>query len=168
MASNRMMALLALLAVAGYQNRDRLGEMLGRVTGGAAGGRAPGAPGSDPAPNPPQGGLGGILGGLFGGGAGGSNVSGGLGDLIDAMAGRGHRDVADSWVKTGPNRQVDTSELEDSLGEDTLEKLGQQTGLSREELLARLQAVLPTAVDKMTPEGRLPTESEVSAWAAQR
>lgn len=162
MASNRMMALLALLAVAGYQNRDRLGEMLGRVTGGGAG---PGASGSNPAMNSGNGGLGGLLGGLFGGKAGGSNLSGGLGDLIDTMAGRGQRDVADSWVKSGPNRELNTRQLEEALGDDTLQNLIQQTGLSREELLSRLQAILPTAVDKMTPEGRLPTESEVSAWA---
>ena len=46
-----------------------------------------------------------------------------------------------------------------------METLAQQTGLSREELLSRLKAVLPTAVDKMTPEGRLPTEAEAGAWA---
>jgi uncharacterized protein YidB (DUF937 family) len=162
MASNRMMALLALLAVAGYQNRDRLGEMLGRVTGGGAGNRAPGGSGSDAAGNS---GLGGLLGGLLGGKSGGSDLSGGLGDLIDTMAGRGQREVADSWVKTGPNRELDKPKLEEALGADTMEALSKQTGLSRDELLSRLQAVLPTAVDKMTPEGRLPSETEVSAWA---
>ncbi len=34
--------------------------------------------------------------------------------------------------------------------------LEQQTGLSQEELLARLSRELPTAVDKYTPDGRLP------------
>jgi uncharacterized protein YidB (DUF937 family) len=165
MASNRMMALLALLAVAGYQNRDRLGEMLGRVTGAGAGNRVPGAPGTNPAGNTGNGGLGGLLGDLFEGKVGGSSVSGGLGDLIDTMSGRGQRDVADSWVKTGPNRQLDAGQLEEALGADTLETLTKQTGLSREELLSRLQTVLPTAVDKMTPEGRLPTDTEVNSWA---
>jgi uncharacterized protein YidB (DUF937 family) len=165
MASNRMMALLALLAVAGYQNRDRLGEMLGRVTGGGSGSRVPG---SDPTTNSTSGGLGDLLGGLFGGNVGGEGVSGGLGDLIERMSGKGHGDVANSWVQRGPNRDLDRSQLEEALGTDTLETLGQQTGLSREDLLSRLQQVLPTAVDKMTPEGRLPTDSEVSGWAAQR
>ena len=39
-----------------------------------------------------------------------------------------------------------------------------QTGLTREELLARLKSVLPEAVDKLTPQGRLPTEEETSQW----
>ena len=81
------------------------------------------------------------------------------------MSGSGHRDIADSWVQRGPNREPDARQLEEALGEDTLDQLGKQTGLSREDLLSRLRAVLPTAVDKMTPEGRLPTESEVNAWA---
>jgi uncharacterized protein YidB (DUF937 family) len=43
-----------------------------------------------------------------------------------------------------------------------LATLSQQTGLSREELLARLSKNLPDAVDKYTPEGRLPTEADYS------
>ena len=43
-----------------------------------------------------------------------------------------------------------------------LNQLTQHTGLSREELLSRLTRELPQAVDKMTPEGRLPTEQEAS------
>jgi uncharacterized protein YidB (DUF937 family) len=153
-----MLALLGLLAVAGYQNRDRLGEMLGRVTGGGTGSRQPGDRAS-------SGGLGDLLGGLLGGSAAGRDLTGGLSDLRETMAGRGHRDAADSWVQTGPNRELDSGQLEEALGPDTMEALGKQTGLSREELLSRLQKVLPTAVDKMTPEGRLPTEAEVNSWA---
>ena len=37
--------------------------------------------------------------------------------------------------------------------------LAKQTGLSRNELLARLSRELPDAVDKYTPQGRLPTEA---------
>jgi uncharacterized protein YidB (DUF937 family) len=40
--------------------------------------------------------------------------------------------------------------------------LARQTGLSRDELLARLSRVLPDAVDKYTPQGRLPTEADFS------
>ena len=43
-----------------------------------------------------------------------------------------------------------------NVGQDVLTALVQQTGLSQEELLARLSRELPTAVDKYTPEGRLP------------
>jgi uncharacterized protein YidB (DUF937 family) len=159
MASSRMTALLALLAVAGYQNRDKLGEILGNITG-----RKPGSPGASPSG---AGGLGGLLGGLLGGAGGGlagGGLAGGLGDLIDNFTKSGHGEAAKSWVQTGPNKNVEPGELEEALGSDTIGQLTAQTGLSREELLSRLKSVLPTAVDRLTPAGRLPTESEAAEW----
>lgn len=148
-----MMALLGLLAVAGYQNRDKLAEVLGGAKS------EPGGPGQ----NAQQGGQGGVLGklgGLLGGASAGSVLSGGLGDLIDRFKQSGHGQVADSWVKTGPNQQLAPQQLEQAIGPDVLNTLSQQTGLSREELLSRLTRELPDAVDKFTPNGRLPTEDE--------
>lgn len=54
------------------------------------------------------------------------------------------------------------SELERVLGEEKIAWLTQQTGLSREELLAGLSRELPHAVDKLTPDGRIPTEQEAT------
>jgi uncharacterized protein YidB (DUF937 family) len=150
-----MTALLALLAVAGYQNRDKLGEMLGRVTGQSPGDLSQ-------ARSPASGGVGGLLGNLFGGG--GPGMAGGLGELIQSITGNGHGEVANSWVQRGPNKELNETQLEQALGSDTIDQLTSQTGLSRDELLSRLRSVLPTAVDKLTPEGRLPTEAETGQW----
>lgn len=170
MASRNMTALLALLAVAGWQNRDRLGELLGRATGqnptppssgtNPSSGTSPGAG----APGSSAGGLGGLLGGLLGGGAA-QGLSGGLGDLLNSFTGSGQGEVANSWVQTGPNKQIDEPQLANALGSDTLDQLAKETGLSRDELLSRLKTVLPTAVDQLTPQGRLPTEQETSNWS---
>lgn len=165
MASRNMTALLAMLALAGWQNRDRIAQWLGGMaTGQKPDGPSTGAGSGARTASSDAGGLGGLLGGVLGGGASGKEVSGGLGELMDSFTGRGHGEVADSWVKTGPNKEVDEPELADALGSDTLEQLANQTGLSREELLSRLKSVLPTAVDKLTPQGRLPTEEETSQW----
>lgn len=148
-----MVALLGLLAVAGYQNRDKIAEVMG--------GRQQEPDGrSDPSDPPSQGGLLGKLGGLFGGASAGSALSGGLRDLVDRFKQNGQGPAADSWVGTGPNQQLRTDQLEQAIGPDALNTLLAQTGLSREELLSRLTQVLPTAVDKLTPAGRLPTEHE--------
>jgi uncharacterized protein YidB (DUF937 family) len=141
-----MTALLGLLAVAGYQNRDKLAELLGGKQG--ASGTATG-----------QSGLGGLLGQLSGGlGAGGVGglLSGGLGELVERFKQSGQADKVDSWVSTGPNQQIAPSQVEQAIGPDVLETLSKQTGLSREEILARLSRELPDAVDKYTPQGRLP------------
>ena len=151
-----MIALLGLLAVAGYQNRGKIAEVLGGLKQ---------EPGGGPGQNNQQGGQGGVLGnlgGLLSGASAGSVLSGGLGDLVERFKKNGQGQAADSWVKTGPNQQLGPDQLEQAIGPDVLNTLSQQTGLSREELLSRLTRELPAAVDKFTPEGRLPTEDEAA------
>jgi uncharacterized protein YidB (DUF937 family) len=140
-----MTALLGMLANAGYQNRNKLADMLRNATSTS------GQPGSSAA-NP----LGGMLSGLLGAGGVGSLLNGGIGQLLEHFKQNGQGDVAQSWIDHGPNRKVTPPELKQAIGPDVLQKLEQQTGLSQEELLARLSRELPTAVDKYTPEGRLP------------
>ena len=53
-------------------------------------------------------------------------------------------------------------ELEQALGAERIQWLVEQSGMSKEELLAGLSRELPTVVDKFTPEGRVPTEQEAS------
>jgi uncharacterized protein YidB (DUF937 family) len=145
-----MTALLALLAIAGYQNRDKIAEMLGKR-------------GQDKIGAEPQGGLGGLLGQLgLGGASAGGILSGGLGELIDRFKQSGQGDTAESWVSTGANKPCTAPQLEQAIGPDVLDTLSERTGLSREELVTRLCRELPNAVDKYTPQGRLPTEAEFS------
>ena len=91
-----MVALLGLLAVAGYQNREKITEMLG--------GSKP-QPGGQPGQSNQQGGQGGVLGnlgGLLAGGSVGSVLSGGLRDLVERFKQNGQGQAADSWVKQVP------------------------------------------------------------------
>jgi uncharacterized protein YidB (DUF937 family) len=124
------------------------------------------APVPPPAPSSIGGGLGNILagglGGLLGGGAAGSVLSGGLGDLLKQFQQNGHGDAVNSWVGTGPNKAIAPGDLANALGADQLDQLSKQSGLSRQDLLQGLSQYLPQVVDHLTPEGRLPNETEVS------
>lgn len=131
-----MMAVLGLLAYRTLKGKGRLADMLG--TGGA--------------------GAGGLLSGAMGGGL----LSGGLQDLLARFKQTGHEDKAQSWVSPGPNRPIAPHELEQALGEERLQWLIEQTGLPKDQLLAGLSRELPDAVDKLTPEGKVPTEEELS------
>ena len=110
-----------------------------------------------------------MLGSLFGGGAaaGGGGLGAALNDLVSQFSANGYRAEAQSWVSSGPNQPVDKTQLEKALGPDTLKQLAQQTGLKRDELLQRLSQVLPTAVDKLTPQGHVPTRDEEANWATR-
>jgi len=138
-----MTALLGLLAIAGYQNRDKIGEMLKNLSGkaGGAGGTAPALPGN----------LGGLLAGTSVGGL----LTNGLNEMMDKFKQAGHGDKVDSWVGTGPNKDVETGDLKSALGPDVIAALARATGMSEQDLLAKLSRELPQAVDKYTPSGRI-------------
>ncbi len=138
-----------------------------------------GQPGASPAPAPapgtvkagmPGGGMGGGLGdvlkgglgGLLAGGAAGSVISGGLGDLLKQLQQNGQGEAANSWVGTGPNKQISPGDLASALGGDQINALASHSGLSRDELLAGLSQYLPDVINHLTPDGRLPTENELS------
>jgi uncharacterized protein YidB (DUF937 family) len=179
-----MTALLGLLAVAGYQNRDKITEMLRGSQGSAEGSGSGASYGGHELDRPgaQTGGLGGLLGGAMGGSGGGLGsamgggsigglggllgslggagagglLSRGLGELMERFQHTGQRETADSWVGPGPNRPIEPHQLQQAIGEETLAELSAQTGLPLEELVARLSRELPDAVDRYTPEGRLP------------
>ncbi|WP_210528941.1 YidB family protein [Rubellimicrobium arenae] len=166
-----MTALLGLLAVAGYQNRDKISEMLNNRgagggmgggmggMGGASGGGLGGLLGGLGGQGGAGGGLGGLLAGLGGGAAGGGLgglLGGGLNELDGHMRQNGRGEVMDSWVGTGPNHSMEPHDLEAALGPDVLQDLEEHTGLSRSEILSRLSRELPHAVDQYTPDGRIP------------
>ena len=137
-----------------------------------------GQPGAAPAPSPAGGGMsggmsgglgGGLsdvlkgpLGGLLAGGAAGSVISGGLGDLLKQLQQGGHGETANSWVGTGANKAISPGDLANALGADQINSLASQSGLSKDELLSGLSQYLPQVIDHLTPDGRLPTENEVS------
>ena len=166
-----MTALLGLLAVAGYQNRDKISEMInnrggaggmggaGRMGGGSGMGSSGGGLGGMLGGQ--GGGLGGLLAGLGGGGLGGL-LGGGLNEFDGRMRQNGRGQAMDSWVGTGSNHELEPHDLEAALGPDVLEDLQETTGLSRQELLQRLSRELPDAVDRYTPEGRIPDRNSFS------
>lgn len=145
-----MTALLALLAIAGYQNRDKIAEMLR-------------GSGQDKSGADEQDGIGGLLKQLgLGGASAGGILSGGLGELLERFKQTGQGETAESWVRSGANKPCTAEQLERAIGSEVLETLSKQTGLSRDELVSRLCRELPDAVDKYTPEGQLPVETDFS------
>lgn len=107
------------------------------------------APTPAPVPAPAQDEAGGLL--------------GGLGGLIDSFRNAGHGDVVDSWVGSGPNKSVTPGQVQQSLGQQTITDIARQAGISPDDLLAQLAQAMPGLVDKLTPQGRLPTAQEINA-----
>lgn len=117
-----------------------LGSLLGGMLGG---GHGPGA--------------GNLLGALLGalGSGGGQSLSG----LLQQLQEGGLGEQARSWVSTGENRPVSGAEVAQALPYQELDLVAQQAGLSPEQAADQLAAVLPDAVDKLTPQGEVPMGS---------
>ncbi|MBV9784394.1 MAG: DUF937 domain-containing protein [Acidisphaera sp.] len=124
--------------------------------------------------SPMQGVLMGLLGGGqqggfgYGGQAGGPGMPGqaqgigGLGGLISAFEQAGLGQVAQSWVGNGPNQPVSPQQLQSVFGESRVQAMARQSGMAPQDFLSQLSQHLPSAVDGLTPGGRLPDEGSLS------
>jgi uncharacterized protein YidB (DUF937 family) len=100
---------------------------------------------------------------IAGGGAGGI-LSAGLNELVKRLQQSGQGQAARSWVEKGTNETVAPEDLEKAIGTDTLDTLAERIGVPRDRILTELKAMLPSTVDTMTPDGRLPDEKEAARW----
>lgn len=94
-------------------------------------------------------------------GEGGGGLLEGLGGLLDRFRQAGQGQVADSWVRSGPNQPVSPGQLGNALGPNIIKTLSERSGIPEDELIRQLSQVLPGMVDKLTPQGRLPTLAEL-------
>jgi uncharacterized protein YidB (DUF937 family) len=87
---------------------------------------------------------------------------GGLGGLIDKLQQGGLGNAINSWIGHGQNHPVSPGQLGSALGPDIIKMLAQRSGMSEEEITKQLSQILPGVVDKLTPQGRLPSAAELS------
>ncbi|MBK1992655.1 DUF937 domain-containing protein, partial [Campylobacter sp. 2018MI35] len=87
----------------------------------------------------------------------GALLTGGMMDLVRQFRGTDKGDAMDSWIADGPNKAVSSTDLSRVLTDEQVAYLTQRSGLSRDELLKGLSERLPQVVDKLTPDGRVPT-----------
>ncbi len=142
--SNRMPSLLALLglaAAAGYQNRDKLRDMLDRDVAPAED-RTSGYRQSDLDGQPRRTGA-----GLA------TTLQSGLSELVERFTQSGDDATARSWVGTGQNLAITPDQLRSVLGDGVIGELADKTGLTQIDLLSRLAQALPDTVDQLTPDG---------------
>ncbi|MFN0191345.1 MAG: YidB family protein [Aestuariivirga sp.] len=147
-----------------------LGGLLGQVLGGG-GGRMGG--GNNPLGGPLGGMMGGgapggqgnpleaLAGAILGGGQRGGVQGGGLGGLLSQLQNSGLGREADSWVSPGQNLPVDPNRLLEAFGRDRMQGLAQQNGMELGEMLSSLSQHLPQVVDQLTPQGRMPHNTEL-------
>ena len=104
----------------------------------------------------------GLLGGIVGAGMvtavnGIIEKHGGLQGVMNEFERNGLGPTVKSWVGTGPNQPISADQLQQVLGPELLQQLSAKSGLSVQELTQKLSQVLPQAVDRLTPDGKIPS-----------
>ena len=85
----------------------------------------------------------------------------GLGGLIEQFRKGGLEEIIKSWIGTGANKPISSNQLHQALGPDTVDGLSRETGLPRDALLSQLSRLLPEVIDKLSPNGKLPTDADL-------
>ena len=139
-----------MIGLAALLGARAVGGGVGNLLGGTGPGAQipPAAPPAQPtSPGQPQGGL-----------------FGGLSGLLQNFQQSGHGEVMNSWIGPGQNQPIAPDQLHQALGPDAVNNLSRLTGLPADQLVSELSHVLPGVVDKLTPQGRMPDQTEMSRW----
>lgn len=81
---------------------------------------------------------------------------GGLDGLIQRFREQGLDDVIASWISTGPNQPITAEQLSRVLDPEQLRELARRAGIAFGQVPEALAALLPTLVDRLTPDGEVP------------
>jgi len=136
-------ALLGMLAIAGYQHRDKITELIKQAKDNLEA-SSPGDGTSSPGKvlidsvNPDRA----------------KDIANeAVNGVVEGMKKSGLGPIVESWIGKGANEPVAETQLEKAIGGDLIEELSRSTGLSKTELLRRLSRDVPRFVDDATPYG---------------
>ena len=81
---------------------------------------------------------------------------GGVSGIVAQLEQQGLGNTVKSWVGTGANQPISPDQVHQVFGSEMVKELAAKVGLSPDVLAGKLSQYLPTAIDKLTPNGTLP------------
>jgi uncharacterized protein YidB (DUF937 family) len=66
--------------------------------------------------------------------------------------------------RIGQNQPITSDQLHQALGPQVVDNLSRLTGVAGLDLISELSRVLPGVIDRLTPQGRMPNQAEMSHW----
>ncbi len=86
---------------------------------------------------------------------------GGFAGFLDRFRTAGLGEAVNSWIGNGNNLSISNEQVETALGTDTINLMAQQAGADVETTKSALGTMIPGVVDRLTPEGAIPTEDDL-------
>jgi uncharacterized protein YidB (DUF937 family) len=91
---------------------------------------------------------------------------GALTNLTNAFQSAGLGNIVQSWVGTGQNLPISADQIGKVLGSGTVADLAKKAGIGESETTSALASLLPQVIDKVTPGGDVPAQSDLSGTLA--
>jgi len=89
------------------------------------------------------------------------NHPGGINGLVQAFHSNGMGGMVNSWIGGGPNQSITPEQIQQVLGSGPVQALAQKLGVSPEQASSTLSQLLPTVMDKLSPNGAVPEHSSL-------
>ena len=90
-----------------------------------------------------------------------NNTPGGLSGMLQSFHDQGLGGLMTSWIGTGQNLPISADQIQHVLGSEQVKELAAKAGISPDIASNALSQLLPTLVDKLTPNGQLPQHSSL-------
>jgi len=90
-----------------------------------------------------------------------NNTPGGLSGLLENFQEKGLGGLMSSWIGTGQNLPISADQIRHVLGSDQVKELAAKAGISPDVASHALSQLLPSLVDKLTPNGQVPEHSSL-------
>jgi uncharacterized protein YidB (DUF937 family) len=109
-----------------------------------------------------------LLDGLLGGAIGGEMATvvnsfiqqhGGVQGIVSQFQKQGMGATVQSWVGSGPNQPISADQVHQVFGSGMIAQMAAKAGMNPQDLAQKLSQILPAAIDKLTPEGKVPAKS---------
>ena len=86
-------------------------------------------------------------------------ANGGLQGLVQQFHDKGLGEVVNSWIGPGGNHPITAEQIQQVIGQDRINTIASKFGMSADDASAKIAQLLPTIVDKLTPDGSVTTHT---------
>lgn len=87
--------------------------------------------------------------------------TGGISGLVQTFKDKGLGEVVSSWISTGKNLPISSEQIQSALGHPHVQQIAQKLGISSEDASQTIAQYLPQVIDKLTPNGSLPSSNDL-------
>jgi uncharacterized protein YidB (DUF937 family) len=86
-----------------------------------------------------------------------------LSGLLGNAQSHGLGGIVQSWISKGENQPIQPNQVENLVGQERLQQLASRAGIPSSIAGIVLSRILPTVVDRLTPQGHIPEKVEQPA-----